>query len=305
MGEKRLTFTKPKGVKYTDMCIWIDKNIYREYDGGEPLTEEEKEKCFQYLYLIAYMLASKRKFFIKWEDYDEFALFFAANTWMRLTSPKQFLSEEELKEKGYSRTQPLTRIKSVLNNMKAALYGNKIQYQQQYYQYRAKDGGVTFGKSKFYDSTVLELTQKDTLIKNNNEKVVAALEDEIKQIPKLIKEEIADLSIKDKEIKYNIYMSILLTFVDSLTAPRRLKEVVQCTESSMLFHIAKQRQREQVKLWHLDSKYENYVRLVYRKVNENLLDLIKYTIQSLTPTDKELDGILNSAYVLTPISEEL
>ena len=43
------TFIKPKGLKYTDMCIYIDKNAYTD--------NPDDEKIFQYLYHLVSMLA--------------------------------------------------------------------------------------------------------------------------------------------------------------------------------------------------------------------------------------------------------
>lgn len=40
---------KPEGMKYTDLCIYIDKNIYDD--------NADQNLVFQYVYTIAYMLA--------------------------------------------------------------------------------------------------------------------------------------------------------------------------------------------------------------------------------------------------------
>ena len=39
-----MTYTKPKNMKYTDMCIFIDANIYNENK-----SEETVELIFQYI----------------------------------------------------------------------------------------------------------------------------------------------------------------------------------------------------------------------------------------------------------------
>ena len=91
-------------MKYTDMCIYIDKNVYRD-----DLTEDETNTIFEYLFHIAKMLAYKAKYFNKAEYYDDFALYFASSVYFRLTNKKQFEIEPETNE------PKLTQVKSVLN----------------------------------------------------------------------------------------------------------------------------------------------------------------------------------------------
>mgnify|MGYP003328814068 CR=1 FL=1 len=62
-------FKKPKDVRFVDMAIWIDEHIYDE--------DCDMDKAFTYMYLLAYMLASKAKYFKNINDYDGFAYFLA------------------------------------------------------------------------------------------------------------------------------------------------------------------------------------------------------------------------------------
>ena len=39
-----MLFTKPKNLKYTDLCIWIDANAYK--------SDCDDEKLYEYLFLI-------------------------------------------------------------------------------------------------------------------------------------------------------------------------------------------------------------------------------------------------------------
>lgn len=89
-------YTKPKGMKYTDLCIYIDNNIYK--------PNCDINLIFQYMYIIAYMLASKAKYFTNLDDYDEFAYYLALAAYKRMTD----------KDK--------VPIKSVLNYMKSIMY---------------------------------------------------------------------------------------------------------------------------------------------------------------------------------------
>ena len=75
-------YKKPNNVTYTQMCIWIDANAYKE--------DCNEELLFEYLYHISRMLAYKRRFFDRADYYDDFAIFMATRIFMRLKNKKQF-----------------------------------------------------------------------------------------------------------------------------------------------------------------------------------------------------------------------
>ena len=53
-----MLYKKPKNLKYTTMCMYIDKKVA---EGS--LNDEEAQIEFEYLYHIAFMLAHKHKYF--------------------------------------------------------------------------------------------------------------------------------------------------------------------------------------------------------------------------------------------------
>ena len=71
------------------------------------------DKAFTYMYLLAYMLSCKAKYFKNIDDYDGFAYFLAYST--------------------YSRYQDKNKkpIKSVLNYMKSIMYFRKLTYDRE------------------------------------------------------------------------------------------------------------------------------------------------------------------------------
>ena len=77
-----MTYTRPKDVTITAMCIYIDDHIYN--------GDYNEELVFEYLYHIVYSLSCKDKFFSRFEDYDAFALFCATKIFMRLIDKRQF-----------------------------------------------------------------------------------------------------------------------------------------------------------------------------------------------------------------------
>lgn len=77
---------KPK-IKYTDMCIYVDTNINKE--------NANSEKIYDYLVMLSYMLAVKRRFFNREDYYDRFANYFATIIYNRMTDKRQFLPEDD------------------------------------------------------------------------------------------------------------------------------------------------------------------------------------------------------------------
>lgn len=121
-----MTYKKPKDVSYVQMAIFIDEHIYEE--NKSPLLEK---KLYEYMYHLFYMLACKKRYFIKLEDYDSFANYGATRLYMRYCNPGQFLDEEESQEDS---PKKLAKIKSCLNYIKQIIYGTKVNYQKENYR---------------------------------------------------------------------------------------------------------------------------------------------------------------------------
>ena len=63
-------------ISYTQMAIYVDENIHK--------PNHDKEKIFDYLTMLAYMLAIKRRFFYQEVYYDKFAVYLATIVYMRI-----------------------------------------------------------------------------------------------------------------------------------------------------------------------------------------------------------------------------
>src|SRR5574344_199194 len=114
-----MLYRKPKHLKYTDMCIYIDTHIYTDnYD---------EQLVYQYLYLITDMFAKKGRYFDNEHDYEDFASQFASYVFMRLLSEKQY----KLKEDG---NPVLPKVKSVLNYIRGCIYQRRIQWERDYFR---------------------------------------------------------------------------------------------------------------------------------------------------------------------------
>ena len=102
---------KPK-LKYTEMCIYIDKNINN--------PNADVNKIYEYLVMVTYMLSVKRRFFNREDYYDQFAHYFATLVYNRMTDKRQFLDETD---KNY-----IKPIRSCLNYMKHIIYAKKCEF---------------------------------------------------------------------------------------------------------------------------------------------------------------------------------
>lgn len=76
---------KPK-IKYTEMAIYVDKNIVSSYLNKDEVVISQ---VYEYLVMLAYMLSIKKRFFYKEEDYDNFSYYMANIVYTRMTSSKQ------------------------------------------------------------------------------------------------------------------------------------------------------------------------------------------------------------------------
>lgn len=108
-------------MKYTDLCIYIDKNSYKlAYPGQYP---EEENLIYNYCWLLIKSLALKKKIFQKFEDYDAFAFYAAERLFFAMR--KSYMNEGKV-----IKGKTIKPIKSILNYTKALIYGPmKLDFQ--------------------------------------------------------------------------------------------------------------------------------------------------------------------------------
>ena len=68
-------FEKPK-VRYVDMCMYIDDHVYTD--------DYDQTLVYQYLYHIILMLAIKRDYFSSSKVTEDFSLYAASTSYVRL-----------------------------------------------------------------------------------------------------------------------------------------------------------------------------------------------------------------------------
>ena len=120
-----MLWKKPQGMKYTDLCIYIDKNVPIIAQAG--LNPAVEDTVYNYLWLLVKALAIKKRMFESFQDYDPYC-FYAANR-LFLALRKNYLNQGKT-----IRGRLIRPIKSCLNYTKVLLYPMKVEYQRQSYQ---------------------------------------------------------------------------------------------------------------------------------------------------------------------------
>lgn len=272
-----MLFSKPN-IKYTDMCIYVDDIVNKD----EP-TEQELNKCFEYIYHIGFMLAHKHKYFNKSYYYEEFAIFLATEIMYRLFfNPKL----NEVDENG----EPcLPRVKSVLNYMKAVIYGRKVEFEQQNYSQQI---------SKHSDESNFSYAYNEDLYKSLKETDVTLY---LNSLSTTIKHLVYTNNFykNDKLLIKNIYISCLLTVLNGLTFTKQDTDKLHNTYSSidskyrLLGRLYSKNREEALILYHLDDEFKDYIKILSNKIYKQIKDdLSELSSQSFALSDDVITNML-------------
>ena len=244
-----MTYRRPKGVKLTDMAIYIDSHIYsNDYD---------EDKVFIYLYHIVCAL-SKILFkgeFTNNETCDAFGIYFATVLFFRLTNPKQFEYDEEGNAK-------LPQVKSILNYIKSAirLRWNEFKKNNGYCEKAFKEEiAENFNISYFTNSSLSNIYLSDFKLTTGS--ICSTCEKFMDSLP----------FIKDSKERQNVYFSILLTFLSHITPTEgqrnRLKSITQdpSRKDYYINNIFTEIRNSNLVLYHLPSSMSSYIIVLTRR----------------------------------------
>lgn len=276
-----MLYKKPKNLKYTTMCMYIDKKVA---EGS--LNDEEAQIVFEYLYHIAFMLAHKHKYFKESHYYEEFAIYLATDMINRLFyNPKL----NKLDENGEPILKP---IKSVLNYMKSIIYGRKCVFEKENYSQKI----TTFDNNLNYANTI-NLKLKDSLLYNQESNVDIYLETVSSTVKKVVYTN--NHYLNDKLLMKNIYISCLLSVVNSFTFTQTdLKNMQNTytlpdTKYKYIAKLYKLNRDNCTLLYHLDNSFYNYITVLVRKIfNELQKDLVYLSKEDVTISDSVLSDIV-------------
>lgn len=173
-----------------------------------------EDQMIQYLYFIVDSLAKKQNLLPRFEDYDEFALYSAGVLFLNFRGKIQQAGE-------IVRGKEVIPVKSCLNFIKTILYPYKVAFQQ-----------------ANYDSVInpYKLENPDKLQENMREEVRQQYHLNLQQELEEILEELPQKTYKmlvtstpyrnDPLMIRRIYMSLLLSFINNITLPNKLRNKV-------------------------------------------------------------------------------
>ena len=254
---------EPK-MKYTDMCIYIDKWIYTDnYDA---------DIIFDYLYKLFYALSYKKKFFNSIEDYKNYSIYGATQTFLRLTNPKQFLPDDDPKK--------LPKIKSVLNFIKKILYPARVNYQQEAFNKiidSEVQGNDAVDAFKEYSSR--------SISDQHNPLIQIEVENCLSSIPRTLKKFLEDSPYSSDNVTLNnIYTSCLITLLRSITMSNYNKtrlyskgtDNYRLNIDELLVDIYKQEAANSPITWHLPRELTEYINVVCNQLKHLIAKDIKH-----------------------------
>lgn len=284
------TYNRPRGLKYTDMAIYIDEHLkdITEFD----VNYEVEAKVYEYLYHIIYALSYKAGYFKSMDDYDSFALYGAGELYVSMRKKQLHAGEEK-------RGRLVKPIKSSLNYIKSVLFPLKINYQREHFS-QVLNPDVNQDTSILIDNIKHSIQSQYTL---PHERYYAQAVEEIKIFLYKVLDETPFRN--DKKMRKRIYFSVILTLLDQLTLPNALKNKRDnALENSK--EVTKNLQRKITDtyvinnkpaiLWHLDKSYSNYIKVLIAKVKKEFSQALNSYIEADELSDEVLTDIMYTAY---------
>lgn len=258
-----IIFEKPENLKYTDMAIWIDNNAYSE--------SCDENKLYEYIYHIVKMLAYKAKYFKDSDTYEDFSCYAATRTYFRLKNKKQ----SEVKLDG---TPRMNKVKSILNFLKSTVYPMKVDYEQSTYSQNNQSDNPHMS----LDELKVDYTQlRDKCTDNGFDRIY--FESYINQLARVIKSFLKKIpEFSQKDVWNNIYLSCLMTLLDSITLTNKDKQILNSLSYSLyddkLDKLHKKESHNPAILFHLPESMNNYIVVLCNRLKKliakDLSDLI-------------------------------
>jgi hypothetical protein len=265
-------FNKPD-IRYVDMCIYIDDHIYSgEYD---------ESLVYQYLFFIVLMLATKRDYYTNTKDKEDFSLYAASYYLMRLTDSRQF-----------DDNSPITPIRSILNFVKKTLYGVRAEYNRKFYH---KDEELLIE-----DLPVVNIDSFSSFVHRethsfDKSNFSICLED----VSSMIKSYITNSPYrKDKVMSDNIYISCLLSFLNSVTLPNSINYKIDSyirpttLTDKLIDELYLNEKYNSTILYHLDSNMYNYITVLTNRIKIKFSQDLAGTLHTSLPSCVNVKNLL-------------
>ena len=263
-----MLYKKPSGMKYTDMCVYIDQNVPNISVPDE--HPEIEATIYNYLWLLVKALAIKKCMFKKFEDYDGYAFYAATRLFLALR--KNYLNQGKV-----IKGKQIKPIKSCLNYTKALLYPMKIEYQRETFKEIIEEEFV----SKKFDAFAYKEQLKNEAV--NSSDMTAQLNNYLQEAlghqSRLLNELLEKSPFGPSTPEYkNLKISVLLNSINILHSKKKL---VVADQQSII-------------LWHLPKNMTGYVKILVKEYFTAIKLEIMDCCKEASPTDNTLEAILQA-----------
>ena len=278
---------KPWNMKYTDLCIYIDKTVYERDQDNNPtalrkLTGDEIDNVYTYLYNVIYALSVKKRLFTQKADYDALCLEAAGDIFMRLEKPDQDFTYQSKHNKP---------IKSVLNYIKGALGFMSITWRNTNYasilnpEYDSQEK-VEGVKSYAYSQASTQYEEQKT----------KAYQNVIENLPSYL-EQALKVSIfnKNKLKKHQILLSQYLSLSNCLTLENKKSSFSQEKRNLKILSQIREKEKFIVVLSDDPLITPDLIELQLKRGLFLMEDEVNSINSDLSPSDEELQNILSTS----------
>lgn len=267
-----LAFDFPENVTYTQMAIYIDEHIYTE--------DKDVELLFCYMYHLSLMLARQQGYYLRIQDQDEFAVYCASRLYMRYVNPLQ----HEVTKSGEPR---MKKIKSVLNYLKKVIYPYKVDYDV-IFRFEGNElevlpvGNFDLGSHMVSDTTLFDYVEFPLTLQS---------------VPKIVKSYLERIPKKKNSSEWeNIYLSCLLTLLNSMTPSQRDLKHRRAPTVEDLDKIYKELRYDDPVVFHLDYSMKDYIRVLTNQLRQVLAFEISWKEHVVISQEETMKSLLCAAF---------
>lgn len=273
-----MKIVKPANMRWVDMCKYFDEH------SSDP--DRNDELLFQYLTALCYMLACVNRYFRKYSDYEDFALYAATKIYTSMCV------------RGI-------KIKGILNYLKSSLYLLKVRYQQ-----------YSFNQiiDKKLNKNVDTLTIKQNIANNIQADYNIGLTEDflngLLRLPKILLKVVKNTPFKkDPLIVKRLYKSCLLSFIKSLSFSNSTKDLLSTKENAgiltdkKLINLYRKEREKSIILWHLPNEFYAYVEILLKRATVEIVTELKQLLKLYKLDESDIDAIMATAFVKTSKSD--
>lgn len=293
-----VTFKRDQSITITDMCIYIDEHFHEVAEPGK--HSDVEDKICEYLYHIVNSLALRGRFFQGFADYETFALYAASELFIAMRK-KLYNAGKEV------HGRVIMPVKSCLNFIKATIYPLRVNYQQENFG-AVRDARIHEGVEQVIEN------MRNNVMSECKEDFSKSYAESVRQLPKMLKEILQETPFRnDKVMCQKLYLSVLLTLLNDLTIPNKLKEKLSKVNMNNFKsdkELAKMMatyssNKDTPILWHIDDDIRDYVRILVCKLKGEMSKEVRLFIHSNSMSDEAIDNIMRTAYIGYEDVEEL